>query len=237
DDVAGVVLFPDRRRMATNSKDGFLRVWDLKDGAILKEMDARGQAMRDVVLSQDGQLIASCDYGGYVIAWHGDTLTEVFRNQSGASSLDFSPDGATLATGSYGSTTLDIQIWNIILRRRIAIIGQNYTHSLAWMPDGTRLLSAGNPNVREWDSSTLKEVGCSDLWKGDTGSSCQCIAVNCNGTLVAYQTTDNHVRLWRPSDQRTIAIFQHSDSPCCISFSVDGKHILAGGKDKKILEW
>src|SRR5882757_8031472 len=108
DDVAGVVIFPDRRRMATNSKDGFLRLWDLKDGVMLKEMDARGEAMRDMALSQDGQLIASCDYGGYVIAWHGDTLIEVFRNQLGACSLDFSPDGATLAIGSYASTAL----WN-----------------------------------------------------------------------------------------------------------------------------
>ncbi|OJA07981.1 hypothetical protein AZE42_01065 [Rhizopogon vesiculosus] len=123
------------------------------------------------------------------------------------------------------------------MRRRIIILNQGDTHSLAWMPDGTRLLSAGNPNVREWDSSTWKEVRYSDLWKGDTSSSCQCIAVNYNGTLIAYQTTNDHVRLWRPSDQRTIAIFQHSDSPCCITFSVDGKHILAGGKDKKISEW
>jgi WD40 repeat protein len=96
DDVAGVVVFPDRRRMATSSKDGFLRVWNLKDGVMLKEMDARGQEMRDIALSRDGQWIASCDCGGYVIAWHGDTLTEAFRAHSNATSLEFSPDGAMM---------------------------------------------------------------------------------------------------------------------------------------------
>jgi len=280
-DVAGVVVFPDRRRMATSSKDGFLRVWNLKDGVMLKEMDARGQAMRDMVLSRDGQWIASCDCGGYVIAWHGDALTKAFRDRSNASSLDFSPDGAMLAIGSYGSTELwctktwqrqgepihitgvkgtdllqvnclryspsgeflaiatdkNIQIWNPVTRQPIASLKYLRTHSLVWKPDGTRLLLAGNPIVRELDSSTWNEVPYSGLWKGDTGSLNQCIAVNCNGTLVAFPTTDNHVRLWRLSDQRTIAIFQYSDPPCSVAFSIDGKHVLAGGEDKKISEW
>ena len=281
DDVTGVVVFPDRRRMATSSRDGFLRVWNLKAGVMLKEMDVRGQAMRDIALSRDGQWIASCDCGGYVIAWHGDTLTEAFRAHSNATSLEFSPDGAILAIGSYRSTELwstktwqrqgepldsnmeshsrtqiycrryspsgellaiaterNIQIWNPVTKRRIVSLDLSVdTHSLVWKPDGTRLLSADNSIVREWDSSTWKEVGCSTLWKGDDGSFTQCIAVNCNGTLVAFPTTDNHVRLLRLSDQRTIAIFRHSDSSRCIAFSVNGKHVLAGGKDKKISEW
>ena len=280
DDVAGVVVFPDRQRMATSSKDGLLSVWNLKDGVMLKEMDARGEAMRDIALSQDGQWIASCDCGGYVIAWRGDTLTEAFRDHSNAFSLDFSPDGAMLAIGSHGSTQLwstktwqrrggplncvasgcstqvnclryspsgellaiatnrNIQIWNPVTKQCITSPDLYvHTHSLVWKSDGTCLLSADNSIVQEWDSSTWKEVGRSTLWKGDTGSFTQCIAVNGDGTLVAFLTTDNRVRLLRLSDRRTIAIFRHSDSPCCIAFSMDGKHILAGGKDKKISEW
>ena len=256
DHVAGVVVFPDRRRMATSSQDGFLSVWNLKDGVLLKEMDASGQAMRDIALSREGQWIASCDCGGYVIAWHGDTLTEAFRAHSNALSLEFSPDGAMLAIGYHGWTELwstktwqqqgeplncnmngypgmvqvnclryspsgellaiatntNIQIWNPVTEQCIASLDLHLdAHSLVWKLDGTRLLSADNSIVREWDSSTWKEVGRS-LWKGHTGFLTQCIAVNCNGTLVAFLTTDNHVRLSRLSDRRTIAIFRHSDS-------------------------
>jgi len=75
-----------------------------------------------------------------------------------------------------------------------------------------------------------------DIWKGYTGGTWR-VAVNCNGTVIASPTTDNRVRLWRLSDRRTIAIFQHSGFPSCITFSVDGKHILAGGKDKRISQW
>ncbi|OAX39466.1 WD40 repeat-like protein [Rhizopogon vinicolor AM-OR11-026] len=275
-EVASIRVFLDGRRMATTSSDGTLRVWDLKNRIMLKEMDERGEGMRDMALSRDGKLIASSDYGGYVNAWRGDTgrpLTQAF--DSGANSLDLSPDGATLATGSQRdqriklwstdtwkllqgemncsrqihcvryspsgkllavATDHDIQIWNPATSQRIKSLGQHYrTHSLVWTPDGTRLLSAGNPIIREWDSSTWLQVG--DIWTGETDSFCQCIAVNSNGTLIAYTTIANHVRLWRISDRRTIAIFQHSDTPCCVTFSIDGKHILAGGKDKKISEW
>ncbi|OJA11910.1 hypothetical protein AZE42_06131, partial [Rhizopogon vesiculosus] len=44
-EVAAVTVFPDRRRMATTSPDGILRVWDLKKGIILNELEGRGEGM------------------------------------------------------------------------------------------------------------------------------------------------------------------------------------------------
>ena len=263
--------------MATISSDGMLRIRDLKNGALLKELEGYGNAMGDVALSRDGQLIASSDHGGYVIAWHGDTvkaLTRPFQAHHNICSLDFSPDGAMLATGSLdctvnlwsaetwqlqgnpmrcsypvrcvryspsgkllaAATDCYIHIWDSYQMICIASLGQNKTVSLAWTPDGTRLLSGDctNSGIREWDSSTWIQL--SDIWKGHTGDTCQ-VAVNCDGTVIASPTTDNRVRLWRLSDRRTIALFQHSGFPSCITFSVDGKHILAGGKDKSISQW
>ncbi|OAX43936.1 WD40 repeat-like protein [Rhizopogon vinicolor AM-OR11-026] len=268
-EVAAVATFPDRQRLVTSSKDGMLRVWDLKNGVMLKEMDGHGEAMVDMALSRDGRLIASSDDRGHVIAWHGDTgrlLTRAFRAHSEICSLDFSPDGATLATSSsdwttklwstatcgyYGGGSVNcvryslsgellaiatsrygIEIWNPATKCRIAKLELD-AMSLVWTPDGSRLLSGGDI-IREWDLSTWKQVG--DIWKGHTSHPWK-FAVNCNGTVLASPTTDNHVRLWRLSDWRTIAIFRHSDSPCCVTFSMDGKHILIGGNDKKISEW
>jgi WD40 repeat protein len=282
-DVPAVAVLPEGRRMATASADGILRLWDLKNGVLLKELEGLGREMGSMALSRDGQLIASCDNGGNVSAWDVDTGRRVIRgfrpHESSSCLLDFSPDGATLATASGQMTKLwstetwqmqgkpidcgfsvncvryspsgqllaiatipelqswdpkdTIQIWNPATRQRIAKFGEGATSvSLLWTPDGTCLLSIGNPTIRQWDSSTWKQVG--HIWKGNVGS---CIAVNCNGTLVAYPTTCNQVRIRRLSDEQTIAIFQHSDLPYCTTFSVDGKHILAGGEDKKISQW
>jgi WD40 repeat protein len=86
--------------------------------------------------------------------------------------------------------------------------------SLAWTPDGTRLLSAGkdnDPTIREWDSLTWQLVG--HPWKGHTGD-INAIAIHPTGTLAASASYDKHIRLWRLSDQQTIA----NSSRECIKF-------------------
>ncbi|KAJ8588500.1 WD40 repeat-like protein [Rhizopogon salebrosus TDB-379] len=277
-EVAAVAVFPDGRRMATNSSDGVLRVWDLKNGAILKELVGFGDTMQDIALSPDGQLIASCDESGFVMAWHSETgraLTPTFRAHTKSIwSMDFSPDGATLATGSSDSmvklwgTAAWLQGesidcgggWSVNCVRYspsgefLAIAADNVIHirkiatregfayfstpsvSLVWMPDSTRLLSGDRDDttIREWNLLTRKQIG--QIWKGHTGHQWR-MAVNCDGTVVASPAKHNHIRLWRLLDRQTIAIFQHSDSPRCVTFSMDGKYILAGGNDKKVSKW
>ncbi|OJA17103.1 hypothetical protein AZE42_12974 [Rhizopogon vesiculosus] len=91
--------------------------------------------------------------------------------------------------------------------------------SLAWTPDGIRLLSTGttsDPTIREHIIA---------------------LAVNSTGTLLASASFDNHVRLWRLSDRQTIAIFTTAGKVYCVAFSMNGKRILSGGEDKKISEW
>jgi WD40 repeat protein len=110
-------------------------------------------------------------------------------------------------------------------------------NSLAWTSDGSRLFLGGNsadPSIQEWDTSTWQQVG--DLWKGHF-KNIHTVTLNSRGTLLASASHDNHIRLWRLSDRRTIAIFKHSEEVNCVTFSADDKHILSGGVDKKISEW
>ncbi|KAG0705636.1 hypothetical protein DFH29DRAFT_996722 [Suillus ampliporus] len=281
DPISAVAVSPDRRRMVTASGDRTLCLWDLKTGVALKKMEGHRDKVWALAVSRDGQFIVSGDESGELIAWHGETgepLTQPIKAHSSyILSLDFSPDGTVLATGSFDGTAKlrntktwkpqanPIQCSNAVRCVRyspsgeLLAIAKDYTidiynpdtreyivnfkaHaarnlSLAWTVDGTRLLSVGDekdPTIREWDASTWKQVG--DPWTGHT-SEINDIAMNAAGTLVASASTDNRVRLWRLSDRRTIAIMQHSSLTACVTFSVDGKHILSGGYDKMISEW
>lgn len=147
----------------------------------------------------------------------------------------YSPSGGHLAI----ATASNIEIYNPGTRHLVAKFNGHgsYNCSLAWTPDGTGLLSSGNyedPTIREWDTSTWEQVG--DAWVGHTDD-INVIAIHPAGTLVVSASDDKQVRLWRLSDQRTVSIFQHSDRVCCVTFSMDGKHILGGGDDEKISEW
>jgi WD40 repeat protein len=149
--------------------------------------------------------------------------------------IRYSPSGELLAI----ATSKNIQIYNPGTRERVASFKAHTDRnvSLAWTPDGTRLLSGGNkddPTIREWDPLTWQQVG--HPWEGHTGY-IRAIAIDPAGTLAATASQDKHVRLWRLSDRQNIGVFQHSSLQCTVTFSVDGRHILSGGHDKKISEW
>ncbi|KAG1785217.1 WD40-repeat-containing domain protein [Suillus plorans] len=281
DNINAVAALPDGRRMITASKDNTLCLWDLESGEVLKKMEGHRGALNALAVSPDGKLIASGDTRGELIASHGETgetLTRPIKVHSATIlSIDFSPDGAALATGLDDGTTkfVSTRTWRvqgnpikssclvrcvryspsgtllgIATREKIEIYksgkrqcvakfkGHRKTNfSLAWTPDGTRLLTGGDhqdPTIREWDISTWKQVG--EPWIGHA-TVIKAIVVNSAGTLVASASYDNHVRLWRLSDQRTIASFQHCALVISVTFSIDGSRILSGGVDKKVSEW
>jgi WD40 repeat protein len=264
--------------MVTGSSDKTLRLWDLETGVVLKKMEGHSNEVLALAVSRDGQIMASGDQTGDIIARHGETgesLTEPIKAHSDIIwSVDFSPDGAVLATGSNDKTTKfwctktwqmqgepiqcggwvycvryspsgellaigtleNIQIYNPGTREQVASLGVR-SLSLAWTPDGTRLLSGGHNEdctIREWDTLAWEQVG--HPWEGHT-KAIDALAIHPAGTLVASASDDNHVRLWRLSDRQTIAIFEHSSPLRSVTFSSDGKHILSGGDDKKISEW
>jgi WD40 repeat protein len=95
----------------------------------------------------------------------------------GINCIRYSPSGELLAIATYQN----IQIYNPGTRERVASF-TTHTTSLAWTPDGTRLLSGGGYDIQEWDPLTWKQVG--HPWKGHTWG-IYAIAINPAGTLVA----------------------------------------------------
>src|SRR6267154_2210510 len=57
--VRTVAVFPDGRRMVTDSGDKTLHLWDLKDGSLLKKVEGHSNDIWAVAVSRDGEFIAS----------------------------------------------------------------------------------------------------------------------------------------------------------------------------------
>jgi WD40 repeat protein len=244
--VGCFVISRKGRLIASGDDSGHVIAWDGDTGAPLIpafRCFRTRSGVQSLDFSPGGEVLAVCSSNGVVTFWSTDTWQQQGEplycgpdpnGPSGSTyGVRYSPSGELLILSNS-----NMQLWNPVTRSRIHIHDTQSCHdnSSVWTPDGTRLLTGGEDDIREWDLSTWNKVGTCNRWEGHTGT-VLAIALSPNGTLVASTSKDRHVRLWRLSDARTLAIFQYTIGISCVAFTADGKHVLVGSFDSKISEW
>ncbi|OAX41551.1 hypothetical protein K503DRAFT_797882 [Rhizopogon vinicolor AM-OR11-026] len=157
--VLAVVVFPDRQRMVTSGRS--LRLWDLNRGVLLKKTEGRHDTAWALAVSQDGTLIASGHFNGDLIIWRGDTCESLTHpipcHSECIMSLNFSPDGRVLATGSSDNI---MKLWNTGLwhLQGNPIDCGARVHCVRYSPSGRLLAVATSENIQIWNPSTRDRV-------------------------------------------------------------------------------
>jgi WD40 repeat protein len=106
--------------------------------------------------------------------------------------------------------------------------------SIAFLPDGQRLLSASwDGTVRIWkvnDGTKMDELSPSRPIRFATLSP--------DGQLLAISTYDPTIQLWRLSDKTLLRTLRgHKDWVHEVVFSPDGKFLISGSKDGTVKVW
>jgi WD40 repeat protein len=157
DNALAVAVFPDGHRMITSSVDQTLVLWDLQNDVSLKKMEGHHSWVWAVVVSKDGKLIASGDADGKLIAWHGDTGESLIQttkvHASTIRSLDFSPDDAVLASGSFDTTTefWSTETWQV---QGNPINCSARIHCVRYSPSGEYLAISTEHDIQIWNPCT-----------------------------------------------------------------------------------
>ena len=102
-DVTDVAFSPDGSMLATTGVDGFLKVWDPSDGALLDEVSGVGEA-RGPSFSDDGRLVAAAwpEEGAVrVVNTSTDRVVRTFEDLRGANGTSFGPGGARIAVSTF----------------------------------------------------------------------------------------------------------------------------------------
>jgi len=189
-----------------------------------------------VAWSPDGELLASSNGCG-VRLWETQSGREI-RALSGhhnwVTSVAFSPDGKSLASGSYDNT---IRLWQVDSGREIRAFSehQNTVTSVAFSPDGKSLATGSyDTTVRLWQVDTGKEIRA---FSGHQGSVLS-VAFSPDGKSLASGSYDNTVRLWRVDTDREIRAFSgYQGLVRSVVFSPDGKRLASSAGDNTVRLW
>jgi len=116
-----LALSPDGETCITGGLDKTLIVWRVKDGKLLKRVQWKAD-VRGLAISADGKLFAAGRHDGKVVVGNLSPFrpTRVIQGHRFiVESVDFSPNGKLLVSGSFDRT---IKLWNARTGRLVRII-------------------------------------------------------------------------------------------------------------------
>ena len=245
---------PGDRSVVVAEKAGTVRSWNVSaahgPGTALT---APIKVMEAMALSPDGRLAATSELAADVEGssiypvrlW--DTATHrligapMTAHTDSVWSMEFSPDGRTLATAGYDGT---VRLWDVTTRRQVgpplpfrARSPENYPPYVVFSPDGRTLATPGDGSSTQlWDVYTHHRAG--GPFSAQTGIA-HAVAFSPDGKTIATGGADNTVRLWDLASHRQIGspLTGNEREVDSVAFSPDGTRLATGGGDDTVRLW
>lgn len=181
---------------------------------------------------------------GVNLSYSGDNFSPdkfLSGHSQSVKSVAISPDGQTLASGSYDKT---IKIWNRTTGKELRTLSghSNRIRQVAISPDGQTLASSSDDaTIKIWNISTGQLL--QNITNGDSrsDSSVSSIAFSPDSQTFAsagYAPQSNIIKIWNKSTGKELrTLTGHRDFVNAVAFSPDGKTIGSGSSDKSVKLW
>ena len=158
-------------------------------------------------------------------------------------SVAFSPDGSTVATGSYDKL---VKLWDAATGKELRTLKEHSdaVYSVAFLPGGTQLVSgAGDRTLKIWDVQQGRRL----FTISDALDAVYAVAVHPSGSKLAAAGADRMIRTWTwngdaasaagPAATLLTSVFAHSDAVLGLAYSPDGTTLVSAGADRTIKIW
>jgi WD40 repeat protein len=254
DSVHSVAFAPDGRCLASASVghphggSGYVTAWDLGTGqTALRKASPDG--FWSVAFSPDGKLLAAGSCEGPVEVWDAATsaLMRTFSGfTAGARCVAFSADGKHLAAAGESLPDSDpqpgVRIWDLTNGQEIRFLeSPERLYSIAFSPDGSRLVSGGWPNgtVRVWDTHTGRQSQTLTGHRGDVWG----LAFSPDGRHVAaggsvHWGVKGEFRVWDvASGKEALPPAEQPRLVYAVAYSPDGALLATANADGPIKLW
>jgi len=249
DRVITLTFSPDRCFLASSSRDGSARIWDVahrrpRDRGIL---ESHGDPVHGLAFSPNGRRLAigSAALNGFV--WVFD-ITEkhpqevaVLKGARGAvDALAFSPDSKLVAGAGEDGT---LRVWEpypgTTGAPRTQLIGnRGPVRTLAFAPDGQGAASvASDSAVRLWGLSRIRS---SERAAIPHATEVRCVAYSPDGKTLATGGNDQVIRLWdltAITPRLRCEFKSHSGAVRELVFTPEGRTLVSVGDDLRVINW
>jgi WD40 repeat protein len=210
--VLSVAYSPDGKTLASGSDDKTIKLWDVATGQERATLTGHEREVRSVAFSPDGETLASGSYDGTIRLWdvatgqeraalrvHTAAALALRGHTASVHSVSYSPDGKTLASGSWPAP---IGLWDVATgQERATLTGHERSVnsvvdipavcSVAYSPDGKTLASASNDGtIKLWDVAGGKE------WAALRHMGHVSVAFSPDGKTLTSGSIDGTIKLW-----------------------------------------
>jgi WD40 repeat protein len=230
--INGISVSGNGQRIATASRDGTAKLWDVNGKAIATLSGHKGDVY-SVSFSSDSQLLATASKDGTAKLWdvNGKAIATLKGHQGDVYSVSFSKDGQTLATASRDGTA---KLWNLKGENLITFVGhEGDVYSVSFSPEGKRLATASkDESAKLWDlQGNLQQT-----FLGHQGA-VNSVSFSPDGTRLATASTDKTVRLWDLQGHLQQIFKGHQGAVYDVSFNPNGKLLATASEDESVRLW
>jgi WD40 repeat protein len=159
---------PSAATLAETAASERVRIWDVHDGSLLRELNAHNGITNSLAFSPDGKLLVTAHEDNTAQLWEipsGNRKATLKGHVHPVMGVAFSPDGKTLATGGGDSK---VKLWNTATEQELATLEPlpGGCMTLRFSPDG-RTLAAGSYLGPEqymslWQVPSFEEIDASE---------------------------------------------------------------------------
>lgn len=240
-----VKFSPDGRFVASGMSDGRVWVWSVETGEVAQVLSLTDALVHDVAFSPGGDMLAAGADNGTVKIWElrdGKWEFEGREFKGGketqrVNSLQFSPDGLTLACAG-----ISLRLYDIALGKVLPPFEGPDNHDpmyIAFSPDGKTLLTTSiflsDLFLRVWDVETRKfkralldQTSLNEMFP----------AWSPDGKVIATSTLQGQIILRDGETFRRLGVLtSHTSSVLGLAFSPDSRTLVSAAADGTIRLW